>query len=364
MALSFLFGSEGHFGQDGSSNFEYQEDDLIVKGLEAPLLVELLSNVVHGRGKKNPGGYSPTMFNPKKVLFAIRCLLTNRTNVKTFFVSCGVKLNILLLKVIALHSIQNASTLDVEAAEDACFSLYLLSTHGFTAPFLPPQDDEYPFEKVLIAYLKNTNCSQAGKHAAKQLLLRYPYLNFSGSINDDEPKVLKKSDLVLDSSLIKVIDQMLFENEIKGEEPLDDIFGRPMLRYNIRSKDGKRPTPWSIDESDEAVSFNSALDAIKSFSYGSKFVQHVIDIDDIKLANDIAKCANGERAKAYGFRWAWQDGGGALKEEDVRQKLNDFRTGKIESFKGILKNVGRLERPNEPISIFGIKCGFHSIIHE
>lgn len=365
MTLSYLFGSEGHFGQGGSDKLKYRPDDMIVKGSEATLLVEMLSNVLHGRGKVGPGGYNSTTFNAKKALFAIRCLLTNRTNVKTFFVACGVKLNVLLLKAIAFHSIQRMTSIDVEAAEDACFSLYLLSIYGFMAPFLPPLEEGYPFEKLLTAYSQREDCSHAGKHAATQLLLRHPYLKCSGNIKDDEPHHIDESDLIFDSSLLDVIDEMSLSSNLVGEEPLDDIFGRPLTRSKLQhDKNEKKRTPWENPDGEIYVSFNSALDAVKELSYGSKIFSHNGDIDDIKIANDIAKCANGEKTKAYGFRWEWQDGCGPLKEEDVRQKLNDFRSGKMESFRGLLKNVRNRERPNEPISIFGINCGCNSIISE
>jgi hypothetical protein len=365
MTLSYLFGSEGHFGQGGSDKLKYRPDDMIVKGSEATLLVEMLSNVLHGRGKVGPGGYNSTTFNAKKALFAIRCLLTNRTNVKTFFVACGVKLNVLLLKAIAFHSIQRMTSIDVEAAEDACFSLYLLSIYGFMAHFLPPLEEGYPFEKILTAYSQREDCSHAGKHAATQLLLRHPYLKCSGNIKDDEPHHIDESDLIFDSSLLDVIDEMSLSSNLVGEEPLDDIFGRPLTRSKLQhDKNEKKRTPWENPDGEIYVSFNSALDAVKELSYGSKIFSNNGDIDDIKIANDIAKCAIGEKTKAYGFRWEWQDGCGPLKEEDVRQKLNDFRSGKMESFRGLLKNVRNRERPNEPISIFGINCGCNSIISE
>jgi hypothetical protein len=363
MTLSYLFGSEGHFGQGGSDKLKYRSEDIIVKGSEATSLVEMLSNVLHGRGKADPGGYSPSTFNTKKTLFAIRCLLTNRTNVKTFFVTCGVKLNVLLLKAIAFHSIQRMSGTDIEAAEDACFSLYLLSSYGFMAPFLPPLEEGYPFEKILTAYLHRENCSPVGKHAATQLLLRHPYLNCAGNIRDDEPHHIDESDLIFDASLLDVVDEMSLSCNLVGEEPLDDIFGRPLTRSNLKQdKTGKKQMPWDNVDGEMSMSFHSALDAMKELSYGSKIFSHSGDIDDIKIANDIAKCANGEKTKAYGFRWEWQDGCGPLKEEDVRQKLNDFRSGKMDSFRGLLKNVRNRERPNEPISIFGINCGCNSVI--
>ena len=126
ISLAFLLGSEGHFGQGCISHTtpKHIQDDsanrlLLTKGSEAPILVELVSNSLHCRGKDGPGGYSASTFNAKKTLFAVRCLLTHNLNVKTFYVTCGVKLNALQFKSIALHSIQLAPVVDAEAAEDA-----------------------------------------------------------------------------------------------------------------------------------------------------------------------------------------------------------------------------------------------------
>lgn len=81
-------------------------------------------------------------------------------------------------------------------------------------------------------------------------------------------------------------------------------------------------------------------------------------IDDIQIANNIAKCANGKIPQCYGYEWSWQDGGGGIHEREVRQKLRDFRSGKLEGFKGLLKNVN--VRREEPISLFGFNCGCNS----
>jgi len=368
MTLAYLFGSEGYFGQSVRSQSASplkmdRHDDLLIKGSEAPLLVELLSNSIHGRGKSGAGGYNASTFNAKKALYAIRCLLTNPLNVKTFFVTCGVKLNILLLKALALHSIQEVLNVDLEAAEDACFSLYLLSKFGFMGSFLPPSENGYPFENIIHLYSKKKTCTTAGKHAATQLLLRHPYLKFDGNLDDDEPRHIVESDLELGDALLHAAEAIeIYDNAI-GEEPLDDIFGRPLTRRLMSESTGKKmPTPW---ESSGAVSaFISALDAVQELSFGSKLNDNMGYIDDIQIANNIAKSANGEDGESYGFEWSWQ-GDGGLDEKDVRQRLNEFRSGRIDSFRGLLRNVRSKERPaSEPITIFGINCGCNSVIVE
>lgn len=275
MALAYIFGSEGNFGQVPSSGvYVNRNEDLKLKGVEAPLLVELLSNTLHGRGKKGPGGYNASTFNAKKALFAIRCLLTHALNVNTFFVTCGIKLNILLLKTLALHSIQEVAHVDMEAAEDAVWSLYLLSKFGFMGSFLPPPEEGYPLEQILDCYLrKRDTCTAAGRHAARQLLLRYPHMNFNGNSRDDEPANLIDSDLELGHALLHAAESMEVESNLKGEEPLDDIFGRPLTRQMIPNGSngggsGKpMMTPWE-----------STRSAVSSFNSG-KFVFSILAFD-------------------------------------------------------------------------------------
>jgi hypothetical protein len=138
MALAYLLGSEGHFGQVKLSSFTATIDAnsadsvLILPEAEVHLLVELLSNTMHGRGKDGSGRYSAATFSVKYVVFAIRCLLTHEANqILVSQQEVGVKLNSLLMKLLAQHSIQKVPSMDAEAAEYACFSLYLQSNHGF-----------------------------------------------------------------------------------------------------------------------------------------------------------------------------------------------------------------------------------------
>jgi hypothetical protein len=137
MALAYLLGSEGHFGQTKLSSsaatvdVNSAESVLILPEAEVHLFVELLSNTMHGRGKDGPGGYSAATFSVKYVLFAIRYLLTHDANQILVSQQAGFKLNSLLMKLLAQHSIQRLPSMDAEAAEYACFSLYLQSNYGF-----------------------------------------------------------------------------------------------------------------------------------------------------------------------------------------------------------------------------------------
>jgi hypothetical protein len=261
MVLAYLYGSNGHFGQQvqGVStgideDYEDFSSELLIKGSEAVLIVELLANSLHCRGKSGIGGYNATTFNPKKVLFAIRCLLTNKFNVKTLYVTCGVRLNALLFKAIALHSIQDIALIDPQAAEDACFSLYLLSNHGFMSPFLPSQKEGFPFYQIMHCYFHKESCSTAGKHAAKQLMLRTSYLNFEGSLfDDDEPQSIKPSDMELEDVLLYAAEATKVGAKMTGAKPLDDIFGRPLTRR----KRNLSQSAFDTNDFSDTVGFNS-----------------------------------------------------------------------------------------------------------
>jgi len=134
MALAYLVGSEGHFGQpresSSSDSTHIHDSVLLVTNSEAERLIELLSNTLHLRSKEGPGGYSAATFSVKSVLCAIRCLLTNHINQITF-ATTGVRLNCLLLKAISYFALNRVPTVDAEAAEHACFALYLQSNYGF-----------------------------------------------------------------------------------------------------------------------------------------------------------------------------------------------------------------------------------------
>jgi hypothetical protein len=138
MALAYLIGSEGHFGQPrrraSSSGYYDNFDDsaIIVTESEVLALLELLADSLQQRSKSGPGGYSAATFNVKWVLYAIRCLVTHTSNQIQFVNVAGVRLNVLLMKVLALHALGNSAAIDAEAAEYSAFTLYLLSNRGFT----------------------------------------------------------------------------------------------------------------------------------------------------------------------------------------------------------------------------------------
>lgn len=154
MALSYLVGSCGHFGQSKikstSSTVKANPSDsvLVMTESEAERFVELLADSLHHRGKEGAGGYSATTLSVKSVLFALRCLMVHTVNQKLMVQVAGRILNSLLAKALALHSTHPASGLDEEAAEYACFSLYLLSNYGFTVWLLNYQIDIAIVERI------------------------------------------------------------------------------------------------------------------------------------------------------------------------------------------------------------------------
>lgn len=138
MALSFLVGSVGHFGQTlsqlprSSTSFPCHGDSvLLVTEVEVELLVELLANALQKRAKRGPGGYSESAFDVRNVIHCIRYLLTKSSNRVRFALSAGARLNVLLMKALALYAVKRNPSIDADSAESACFSLYLQSEYGF-----------------------------------------------------------------------------------------------------------------------------------------------------------------------------------------------------------------------------------------
>uniref|UniRef100_A0A7S4QZ69 Ataxin-10 domain-containing protein n=2 Tax=Ditylum brightwellii TaxID=49249 RepID=A0A7S4QZ69_9STRA len=387
MALAYLVGSEGHYGQpcvhssSSARDGNIDESVLLIMKSEAELLVEMLANSLHQRTKSGSGGYSAATFSIKGLLFAIRCLLTNNLNQNTLANSIGEQLNCLLFKALAQHSIQKVLTIDPEAAEHACFSLYLLSNFGFKSKFLPASfsnvgDSSGLFmtgmvEIVLTAYLQNKNITQAGRHAAEQLLMRLPYLTFIGSTADVKkgcPDV-PVTDFDFDNELLHATDDIVVKKCPSGAKPRGDIFGRPILRSRAPKK-GTQKAIW--DNKASVAVFPSALHAVQQLSFGSTKVRHMDTIDDIAIANNIANCASGEDAESYNYWWSWQDSAHERKPMLEKSTRGIPAAGpSAYSFKGMMtrvksnpfssftdgNNATRKRDSDEPFSIFGMSCG-------
>ena len=79
-------------------------------------------------------------------------------------------------------------------------------------------------------------------------------------------------------------------------------------------------------------------------------MRHLGAIDDVLIANNIAKSANGEKVEAYNYWWRWQD------DADAKLLANGSRPSsatKSQSKGGIVTSLLSRE---EPISIFGLTC--------
>lgn len=203
MALSYLIGSQGHFGQtklrSSASTVQANRADssLVMSDSDVELLVELLANSLNHRGKGGNGGgnYLSGTFDLKCVIFSLRCLLTHTSNQEKIARLYGLELNALLMNSLARFSLEPSTIrpMDSESSGHVVFSLYLLSNHCFVhVPFLPemygaPQQQPKASMKekdhglaanILVSYLRLSNIPPEGRHAAQQLLLRLNYLNF------------------------------------------------------------------------------------------------------------------------------------------------------------------------------------------
>jgi hypothetical protein len=396
MALSYLVGSTGHFGQERGTNktatYSNQKDSVILlTEIEAILMVELMANTFANRAKEGPGGYSAATFHVKWVLYSIRCLLTHTGNQALFASTMGPRLNALLMKALSEYSVKNNSTVDAEAAEYAAFSLYLQSNYGFNDRFLPAvygnQDNIKGTgslaAKVLTSYIHMESITPAGRHAADQLLLRLRYLDFKGSVSDlAHPPMLVVKDFSFDEVLLKKADSILVEKRSHGSRPRDDIFDRPILRSRVPKKGEAGRAPWEnrsirVFPSGKFAFFpvmrvliecsmkphyslllfsthaHTALLAVQELSFGSSRVRHMDAIDDIMVANNISNSANGDKTESYNYAWSWQD------QADENQKNLMERQRSDGDSLSIYDNASGQQSPasDGPMTIFGLTCG-------
>lgn len=330
MALAYLVGSTGHFGQPSSSpNSDDNTDCLLVTNAESERLIELLANTLHSRPKAGAGGYSAATFSVKSVLRAIRCLLTNHMNQMTFAATCGVRLNCLLLKAVAHFTMDRIPTVDAPAAEYAVWCLYLQSNYGFKDTYLPSHLRELGI-KVLSSYLHVEVISAAGRHAAQQILQRQTCLRWASDGDNG-------ADFDFDRDLRQSMEGIMVERINPGTRPLADILDRPIVRSCKGTSDRVYP---------------SALDAVQHLSFGSGKLHNPNNVDDIMIANNIASCATGNNAESYNYSWKWQD---AAPPQAAKM---DKRTPSTISFRGLAKKLtGPSGDDDSPMTLFGIRCG-------
>jgi hypothetical protein len=365
IALSFLLGSELYFAQSRSTSVlkqaqfgSHSETTLILTNPEVTSLVEVLAGVLRHRSKEGAGGYSAFTFNAKLIVLSLRRLLASHENQLKFARKQGLQLNALLLKVLALHSLQSDLFIDPEAAEGACLSLYLLSNYGFQdIPFLPEffgnvRTHESIAAKVVTAYIDTESVTLTGKHAASQVLLRLKYLVFSGSAAELASRCgvnAMASDFAFESDLLEACKRVFVPNLKIGSRPDESIFDRPILRRKtIR---GFHPRKSMINWGDNKVvdSFPNALQAVKDLSFNSTKVRHLGAIDEILIANNAMHCANGEKTESYNYIWSWQDTAGGIQRNLEQQ--NSSAT--FLSFGGPSNGKSTFE----PLNVIDALCG-------
>ena len=163
--------------------------------------------------------------------------------------ACGPRLNTLLMKALAEHSMKNSTLVDAEAAEYAAFSLYLQSNYGFKTQFLPAfygNDDKIKgtgslAAKVLTSYIHMKSITPAGRHAADQLLLRLKYMHFTGSVAELASSAQLEHDYAFDKDLLESAESIIVEKRSSGAKPDDGIFDRPILRSRAPKKGSRAP---------------------------------------------------------------------------------------------------------------------------
>jgi hypothetical protein len=340
MALGFLIRSESHFGQPrtrvgGLKNALFVGDSellLIATIPEVARLVELLAVILHRRCKEGAGGYSADTFSVKLVLMALRCLLSSYDNQVKFATAQGPRLNALLLKVLALHSLQSSAFIDKESAECACFSLFLLSNYGFQeVPFLPKffaaaDVKSSIIAKVLTAYIDKGTASPAGKHAASQILLRLKYLTFKGSAAELAARSgcsTIASDFYFEPCLVEACNEVFVRNLKTGARPDENIFARPILRRRMLRRGSRKKPQINWDDNEAVDSFPCALQAVQDLSFNSSKVRHLDAIDEMLIANNVVHCANGEKTESYNYMWSWQDTAGEIQRNLEQQNSSD-----------------------------------------
>lgn len=187
--------------------------------------------------------------------------------------------------------------------------------------------------KLLTSYLSMANITPAGKHAAEQLLLRLKHLTFEGDVMEILPRegeCLTVSDLLFGDDVVAKLSLIQLGERIHGAKPREDIFDRPILRRR-KPKDGNNEAPW--DNQAYVSVFPSALQAVQQLSFGSLKVRHVGGIDDILIANNIAKSANGQRTESYNFMWSWEDLACEI-QFNMKKRQRSFENGRATLFPG------------------------------
>ena len=361
MALSFLLGFQGLFSQrtlhkSGSSVHSNKIGScMILHECDVKILLEVLSNTLHGRGKAGPGGYIASSFTLKSVLRCLRCMLTHVENRKILATLVGPQLNNLLINIVAVHSLNVPKPMvDEEDAANSVCVWYELSNYSFLGlPFLPSsfadqterEGDRSTAEgkatKTLVAYLYRGPATTASRHAAEQLLMKIPYLTFGTELNglNIQAPILNQNDLRLDQTVLCRLDEVPVPN-LKRSKPALGIFNRPIVC--VRPFQNNRKMKVKRDESSRVsptvIIYPNAILAAQQVSYdhhpGS-------EVDEIRIANALAEGAR-HQSKKYGYIWYWED---EAKESDGSSEVSWSNARRHESASFV-----------DGFSIFGFEC--------
>lgn len=133
---------------------------------------------------------------------------------------------------------------------------------------------------------------------------RLGHLKFGSSERDSslEAGNFELSDFFLPSDLLKLTKQICLAPGLGSKSPRQDILARPLLR-----KRAPRVEDASSGRAAHIEWFPSALIAIQDQVFETIKRRPNEIVDDIEVANFVARCADGETAEAYGYIWAWQD---------------------------------------------------------
>jgi hypothetical protein len=138
-----------------------------------------------------------------------------------------------------------------------------------------------------------------------------------------------------------------------GAKPISDIFHRPIIQTKIHLNNKGEASTF---ESTSVAVFCSALQAVQQLSFGSTKVRHVGAIDEIRMANQIASCANGQQGESYNFSWTWSDFEGGVSSS--LNLDNSSRKETIAPLRNSWKQIGRSKKHPNPF--FRFSCGICS----
>lgn len=154
----------------------------------------------------------------------------------------------------------------------------------------------------------------------------------------------QSSDLSIEDNMFAVAEKIMVLNRRAGAKPSHYVFDRPLLRARVLREGSENKLRWDNDSVD---TYPSALDAVLELSYGSVKVRHLEDVDDVRIANNIANCANGDKTESYSYMWSWKDTVG-----EIQKNLEGQRSAESSQNKAATTKV-----PEDPIELISKRLG-------